>query len=112
MQKWNSSQTFDLVGYSVHRIRADEKHLGSGILKFSAQGPEVLPGLVPSRFPLHTLDRLEIDGVENDWGRSQPTQPFPHSLIDEAVVGKGGIPSHASQQSECSHKLAYREQEQ
>ena len=88
----------------VHGVGADEHTIGTGIGKACAGGAQKCTGLIPAIGLLKGDDFGKIKRMHDDIGRDQPTAAVAHGFIDHAVIGCGGFPAHAADQTDAFHK--------
>ncbi len=103
MQQRDLDRRLDLRGHLVHGVRAQYQEVGAGGLHAARGLGEDRPRGLPCTSRLQPFDRLEVHAVEDAFGRVQPAEPVAHRLVDELVVGPGGLPAHPTQQADGLH---------
>ena len=51
------------------------------------------------------LDFGEIDAVQHDLRRVQPAESGLHGFVDLTVIGNGGFPAHAAEETDFFHEV-------
>ena len=94
----------DIVGEPVHRVRAEHEALGARLLQAMGESGEPATGLVPVAAALELFDRREVHAPHDAFGGVQAAQSPAHGLVEQAVVLDRGLPAHATEQPDRSHR--------
>ena len=91
-----------LVGHAVHRVGADEDAFGAGALEAMGRRRSVRPvGGVPVAGVLQRFDLAEVERPEEtSGGVHTAAAPRADTLVDEAVILGGALPTHAADQAD------------
>ena len=103
MQDRHGHSLFERGHAQMHGVGADEKDVGSGLHQALAGACQRRIAFVPSASALQRGDIFEIEGVHQDARRMHAAQLLLHGLVDQAVIGDGGFPTHPADQADSFH---------
>ena len=96
MQQRNLYGGFDLRGDLVHGVGAEKHEIGPGSLNLPGRCREDFSCGLPITLTLQSLNRLEINAVQGNFGRVQTAESPGDAFIDGPIIIECALPAHAT----------------
>ena len=93
----------DGLSHLVHGVGTQHQTLRTRRLQGGGRMGQQLTSLMPLTRTLQGFDLGKIHAVKHQFGRMQASQALLDAFVDETVVRHGGLPTHATDQTECFH---------
>ncbi len=97
----------NLGRHLVHGVGADQQEIGAAILQLARFRRQQTGGSGPVTGMLQPLDTGKIDAVEQHPRRVQTAELCPHPTVERLIVTDGGLPAHATQQTDTFHMNSF-----
>ena len=90
----------------MHGIAAQHDRTRAGAFEALCRLREAVRRIAPAARILHLLDLLEIIGVHQQRSRMQLALAVTNPLIDELVIERSALPTHATDQANRPHPVS------
>ena len=104
VEQGNVDGGLDLRRHLVHGVGPDQQEIGATGLDGPGLGRQQTGGGGPVTGMLQPLYLGKIDAIEQHPRRMQAAEPRPHTPVERLVVADGGLPAHATQQTDTFHE--------
>ncbi len=103
MEQRDVDGSLDLGRHLVHGVGADQQKIGAAGLDGPRLGRQQAGGGGPVPDMLQPLYLGKVDAAQQHPRRVQAAEPLAHAPVERLIVADGGLPAHATQQTDTFH---------